>query len=299
MQLHLLHLDDALKEQSSFMDRCRQASARETQATENAALIRLWGKESALLPLQEQIASALKNASGETMVTFMGSGDFHHVSALLIGTLAAKSGEPFTVVHFDNHPDWVHCSDGMHCGSWVNRAMALPQVAKIVTIGVCSNDLKWPQFKGANLGAWERGKIVLLPWHSSSSRFAKDNIEHLRQEEMLATLDQHITTRNIYITIDKDVLSPDDAITNWDQGQMRLPQLLAIVRHLLTHHHAIGIDVNGDYSTPFYAGPWHHTALKKLEAMIDQPRKPPYKEQAIATNQASNLALLQCFSEAL
>ena len=104
----------------------------------------------------------------------MGSGDFHHVSALLIGMLAEANAEPLTVIHFDNHPDWVHFDGGMHCGSWVNRALALPQVQRVITIGVCSHDLVWPEFKGANLrSAWRDGKIVLLPWQSPGAHFPR------------------------------------------------------------------------------------------------------------------------------
>ena len=82
-----------------------------------------------------------------------------------------------------------------------------------------------------------------------------------------------ITTRNVYITIDKDVLSHSDALTNWDQGKMPLDALLSALRHILAHHHAVGIDVNGDYSRPHYTGKFRHVALKKLEALLDQPRQ--------------------------
>ena len=299
MQLNLLHLDDAVKTQSMFMEKCASLGAHETDATQAASQVRLWGKDAPLESLRSQIASQLHRKNNDTVVTFMGSGDFHHVSALLIAMLAEQNNEPLTIIHFDNHPDWVHFSGGMHCGSWVNRALDVPQVQKVITIGVCSQDLKWPGFKGANLNAWRDGKIVLLPWHSVSAQFSKENIEHMGEEELLQSLDGLITTRNVYITIDKDVLSHKDAITNWDQGQMGLSQLLGIVHHILSNHHAIGVDITGDYSRPHYSGKLRQTMLKKIEALIDQPRPLRDTRNAATVNQASNLSILDCLREVL
>jgi len=295
MFLNLLHVDDALTQQTLFMDACARLQARQTDARRPAAAVRLWGKDAALDRLKAQLASSIyRNCGSGTVVTFMGSGDFHHVSALLIGMLAESRNEPVTIIHFDNHPDWVHFSGGMHCGSWVNRALTLPQVEKVITIGPCSRDLKWPQWKGANLQAWRDGKIALLPWQSPDARFRKHDMGNMAEDTFLESLKALITTRNVYITIDKDVLTHEDAITNWDQGHMPLSRLLATLRFILTHHYAIGIDVTGDYSKPRYEG---HVTLKKLEALIDQPRTP--KRNAAAVNQKSNLALLDCISEAV
>ena len=299
MILNLLHLDDALKSQPDFMQASMKLNARETNAQLEAALVRLWGKEHNLEELRQTLlCSIARTHNKDTVVTFMGSGDFHHVSALLIGMMAEVSGEPFTVIHFDNHPDWVMHSSGMHCGSWVNRALDLPQVNKVITIGVCSRDLVRPWIKGANLKAWRDGKIDLMPWHSPSSRFRALDIEDMAEDEFLAHLRSAITTRNVYITIDKDVLSHVDAITNWDQGKMPIDRLLSTVRFILSKHHAIGIDVTGDYSPAHYAGRKLHVALKTLESLIDQPK---HINMAIASavNQASNLALLNCIREAV
>lgn len=292
MYLNLLHLDEALKSQTRFLEACRALQARETDVADIAAGVRLWGKNAALERLSARLGKSLyRNGGSGTVVTFMGSGDFHHVSALLIGMLAENADEPFTVIHFDNHPDWVHFSGGMHCGSWVNKALSLPQVARVITLGPCSKDLSFPQFKRANLSALRDGKIVLLPWRTPGHFARASEIESLAEEALFKKLDTLIATRNVYITIDKDVLSHDDAITNWDQGQMPMTRLLGILRHILAHHHAVGIDVTGDYSKPHYDH-W----LKKIEVLIDQPWSTP--ANAASINEKSNLALLDCIREA-
>jgi arginase family enzyme len=299
MQLNLLHLDDALKAQPRFLEQCRMLQARETEAAQQAAPVRLWGKTAAIDTLRQRISSSLAYSGNGTTVTFMGSGDFHHVSALLIGVLAEGQDGGVTVIHFDNHPDWVHFSGGMHCGSWVNKALSIPQVERVITIGVCSRDLIWPQFKKANLDALAEQKIILLPWRSPGKRFRAGDIEPVQHDIFLARLEALIPTRNVYITIDKDVLAHDDAITNWDQGLMTLDYLMTTLRFVLSRHHALGIDVNGDYSPAQYGGSVRDVLMKKLESFADQPRHAPDAMRAASVNQTSNLALLGCIREAL
>ena len=52
------------------------------------------------------------------------------------------------------------------------------------------------------------------------------------------------------MSIDKDVLSPTDDPTNWDQGATTLPELKRLLATLLRHNRLIGVDVCGecDYS---------------------------------------------------
>ena len=49
----------------------------------------------------------------------------------------------------------------------------------------------------------------------------------------------------VYLSIDKDVLSPEWARTNWDQGGMSLPQLKALIRRIASCREILGIDVCG------------------------------------------------------
>src|ERR1700741_295389 len=46
-----------------------------------------------------------------------GSGDFHHLTAMFIRQIK----EPFVIMSFDNHPDWVVGPVRWSCGAWVNR----------------------------------------------------------------------------------------------------------------------------------------------------------------------------------
>ncbi len=88
----------------------------------------------------------------------LGSGDYHHVTQLLLERL--PSDEPIHLIVCDNHPDNMRYPFGIHCGSWVYWASKLPQVARIDVLGISSSDIGWlhavenhwsPLYKGAAL----------------------------------------------------------------------------------------------------------------------------------------------------
>ena len=60
-------------------------------------------------------------------IFFVGSGDYHHLTLAFIADLKA----PISLIHFDNHPDWVGFAPKRHCGSWVNRALNMPALKRI------------------------------------------------------------------------------------------------------------------------------------------------------------------------
>lgn len=316
MQLSLLHLDDALKSQSAFIKTCDDDKAMHIDVQPLGNKIRLWGKQAQLDELQATLNAALRHQSDEPHLCFMGSGDFHHITALLIENALKNQSGSITIIHFDNHPDWVHFENGMHCGSWVNRATSHPMVEKIITIGVCSHDLRNPDLKGANLHLLSQGLLELFPYAHAPSRVRhnygagacyqqKDNhihwqpISQMSEPSFIALLLERIKTQSVYITIDKDVLNHEDAQTNWDQGIMRLPFLLDIVREIGEHHTIIGADVNGDYSVPHYSGSAWTRLKKHAEIFIDQPRHTPDMQKANALNSATNLAILDVLTQVM
>jgi len=83
LQLLLLHLDDALELQPNFVRSCLLAGAHEIGDKAIGRQIRLWGRQSALGELWRCLASAHPLGRNKARLSFMGSGDFHHVSALL------------------------------------------------------------------------------------------------------------------------------------------------------------------------------------------------------------------------
>ena len=316
MRLSVLHVDDALESQTDFIRACKNADADVIWVAEDASAIRLWGKQQRLDDFRRALEKQLRGDKAEPRLTFMGSGDFHHLTTFLVAFALENQTAPITIIHFDNHPDWVKFDNGMHCGSWINRVLEHPKVEKIITLGVCSHDLKRPEWKGANLTLLSQGLLELYPYDHAPSRVRRDygrgasfaqkdgalhwkTIRSLGEQNFTDHLFSRIKTKAVYLTIDKDVLAREDAITNWDQGSMRMPYLLSLVKEIGSRHAVIGADVTGDYSTPRYSGdPWTRLS-KRAEIFIDQPRGKPDQVQAVNINSAANHALLEVLSEVM
>lgn len=200
----------------------------------------------------------------------MGSGDFHHVSHLLLQRLTAP--EPVDVVVFDNHPDNMRFPFGIHCGSWVRHASLLPNVGTIHVVGICSTDVGRSQ-------AWEN---YLLPLHRGKVRYWAIGVDTgwvgtLGQragavtcaaadeliERFIAALEP--TGRPIYLSIDKDVLDPAVARTNWDQGRLELAAIERVIASLTGR--LVGSDITGEVSLYRYQTPWK----RWLSARDEQP----------------------------
>ncbi|RUM23512.1 arginase [Rhizobium vallis] len=316
MQLLLLHLDDALELQPDFVRACTLAGACHHVDKRGGSAIRLWGRQKMLSELGRDISRSLPSRGRGPQLAFMGSGDFHHVTALLLDTALERRPVSTTLVHFDNHPDWVNFEGGMHCGSWINSALSNPKIEKVVTVGVCSHDLRNPERKGANLRWLREGKLELYPYEHPPSRVSAEygsgasyrqdgralhwnSISEIGEENFIDLILSRIGTEAVYFTIDKDVLAADDAVTNWDQGRMRLPYLMALISEIGSRHRVIGADVIGDYSAPSYAGGLKTRFLKQAEIFIDQPRLRQAADAVRNINSAANHALLEVLAEAM
>lgn len=305
MRLQVIDLDGSLAAQAPLRERIDAGIATRIDAADLAARLRIVASRSSLQDLASRLRAA---AGGEgTPVTFYGSGDFHH---LTVGLVAALD-EPLTIVHFDNHPDWVRFPATVNCGAWVNRALELPHVRKVVTIGPCSDDLVRPEWQFANLDAVSDGRIVLYPWRHPPSRVwgRYGRTRCYRQEgghlhwrnladeswaDFLDELVEAIPTRSIWLTIDKDVLGRIDAVTNWDQGSLPLDHLIAAIERLAGDRRIAGVDVCGDWSEPRFADPFRATL-----AYFDHPPRLRPSADDLAVNARVNAKLIDCFARVL
>jgi hypothetical protein len=239
-------------------------------------------------------------------VTLVGSGDFHHLTPLLL----ERARDPITLIHFDNHPDWMRLAPAWHCGSWVNQALRSDRVARVITIGPCSNDLNWPGLKGGNLPALASGKLRLFPWSHAPSRVLRDmpdgasyrcrshrliwnNLAELVPDRMADIILAQIATDAVWITIDKDVLPESEVVTNWDQGQMPLQAVLDLIAAVGARHGIAGADICGEYATPRF-----DSVLKRWEVRRDQPHRATPDASAFARNAEVNRHLLTAIEKA-
>ena len=297
----LLHLDEALTAQRRLRQAVVGAGGRLLDYRDIGPSLRLWTRPAPLERLRRRLASAVPYELGPVAV-FSGSGDFHHVAVLLIErALGVAGGGPITVVHFDNHPDWVRFERGAHCGSWVGLAARLPGVAKVITVGVCSGDIGRPQ--AADLGVVEDGRLELYPYRAPGSAPAIrlcgrewPAIEAMGENAFADFLPGRVETESVYVTIDKDVLRRQDAATNWDQGATSLDFLKTLITRVAQGRRLVGADVVGDWSKALYGGDLLAPLLKQAVALLDQPWRAPATD-VCAANEAVNLELLDLLQE--
>ena len=124
---------------------------------------RLWGPRlrfCAPAAEMEGFAAACLAPWPATRFVVYGSGDFHHVSALLV----RRQPEPLTLVSFDNHPDWDIRPPRWCCGSWINRALDWAHVERVAVWG-CGNFECWGWHRlTGNLRAVRSGRLSVHPW---------------------------------------------------------------------------------------------------------------------------------------
>lgn len=208
---------------------------------------------------------------------FLGSGDFHHLTLLLLRRMErlAPVPEAIDLVVLDNHPDNMRYPFGVHCGSWVFHAAAMPFVRHVHVLGICSADITWPHAWENHLTPFLRRKLTYWSvgrragWLSLIGR--KDACRTFPSADALldAFLPVAGSSPLLYLSVDKDVLAPSVARTNWDQGVFSETHLTALVE---TCRGALaGADVCGDVSEYAY-----QSRFKRFLSRLDgqQPLAP-------------------------
>lgn len=280
MSILVLDLDGSLTWQAPVARRLADGRASRRDLRPLGKTLRLWAWER---DFQRFAASLPERFADRRQVVLLGSGDYHHLTPALLGRLDRE----VVVVHVDNHPDWAWTFPARHCGSWVHAALALPQVARVITLGCCSEDLAAPDRGGVSLAALRSGRLVLHPWSHPPTRLGQSaaavpghrvedghlhwtTLDERSHDEAMGDVLEAIAGRPVWITLDKDVLAPAEAATNWDQGRMPLAALEQALSVLLDHADVVGVDLCGDYSPAR-----HRQPMKWVEALMDQPRQPP------------------------
>ena len=302
----MLDLDASLVAQPALAARITAGSGLRIDAGDLAPRLRIFATRRAMAELGARLDERQSEGNG-CPVIFYGSGDFHHLSTLFI----QRARVPVTVIHFDNHPDWVRFPPTHNCGGWVNRALALPNVVRVITIGPCSDDLARPEWKTANLPAVANGRLEVHAWSHAPSRVLggygdtpgwsqRDRALHWRAlasqdwDAFLSSLIARLPATALWITLDKDVLAPAEACTNWDQGTMPLDHVLRAIERLAGARDIAGVDVCGDWSPPRFSDP-----LRTVLAHLDHPAIATPSAQALAVNDATNARLLACLDRVL
>ncbi|MFN2507887.1 MAG: hypothetical protein ABR589_03845 [Chthoniobacterales bacterium] len=217
-----------------------------------------------------------------TPFTLYGSGDFHHLTALLLQRLS----QTIVVVSFDNHPDWDIRPPKWCCGAWVNRALELPQVKKVSVWGCGNFECWWPGQAFGNRTAERQGRLEVHAWADERPRRKQQRrgaIFRATWRENFEKFVKELNSTDVYVTVDLDCLRSGEAVTNWENGRFSIDDVAWALGRLRDGVRIAGGDICGAYSVPKYAR-WK----QRLVAVLDHPNLPkPDEKQARTTNLAA------------
>lgn len=158
-------------------------------------------------------------------IHWIDSGDYHYLSKFWTD----KIDYPFSLILFDHHPDMQPplFDQILSCGSWVLDMLQH------------NTNLK----KVCMIGASEKLREETRPYQDRILFWGEG---HSMDDNAWQIFSRLHFQEPVYISIDKDVLDPHFAKTNWDQGSLSLLRLEEILYIILRHEQVIGIDICGE-----------------------------------------------------
>ena len=216
--------DDAIKEINALIDSAEKHSKSECSIIENRG-----------------------NSTNAPDIHFFDNGNYHYMSKLWTDRVQ----EPFTLIVFDHHPDMQPPRFGgiLSCGGWVKEVLDNNKfIQNAIIIGV-KNELV---------------ETIREELSQSGESSILEKVTFIKESELsiLSSLIcsdfVNVLSPNLYISIDKDALSPSYAVTNWDQGSLTLDALKNCITALTTNRKILGIDICGERAHDF-EGDEHHT----------------------------------------
>jgi hypothetical protein len=187
------------------------------------------------------------NSTSAPAIHFFDNGNYHYMSKLWTDRVQ----EPFTLIVFDHHPDMQPPRFGgiLSCGGWVKEVLDNNKfIQNVIIIGVKD----------------ELVETVREELSQSGEANILEKVTFIKESE-LSTLPSiicsdyvNVFSSNLYISIDKDALSPTYAATNWDQGSLTLDALKNCITTLAAGRKILGIDICGERAHDF-EGNEHHT----------------------------------------
>ena len=218
----------------------------------------------------EAFHAALAPRLGKANFLVYGSGDFHHLSALWLRRVEG----PFTLVSFDNHPDWDIRPPKWCCGSWMNRALDLPAVERIAVWG-CGNFECWGWHRvWGNHRDVRSGRLAVHPWADGrpmADRARPGAITRETWRDAFAQFVAGLAGKSVYVTVDIDGLRAEDAVTNWENGRFSADDVAWALEELARHASIVAGDLCGARSQPAYAR-W----TQRFASKTDHPELPAF-----------------------
>ncbi len=168
---------------------------------------------------------------GAEGIHFLDSGNYHYVTKLWMDQLK----EPFELLVLDHHTDLQQpmFGDILSCGGWIRASLEEnPYLNRVFLAGPPCEAVKEAENELPE-ELWK--KVVWIPEEVLKEKGGAGALKYAR-----------CFGDSVYLSIDKDVLSPDYARTNWDQGQADIAETVDFIRSFLKGRRLIGADICGE-----------------------------------------------------
>jgi len=300
--IRILNFDDSVTRQKRLMERFNPSVI---DLTKIGPFARLYSNEATFNHIRSLIDPKSRNS-----ITFLGSGDFHHVANILID----QFDEDISVISFDHHPDWDIMPPYLSCGAWVTRTLNKNNVKKIVLMGVSSEDISPNIFQTGNFDSLKDDRVEIYPYQHKPTKVFLRNVpknisvsvkrglffneihwQELKSKniaEFFLHILRRLPSKKVYVTIDKDCLRRTYSLTNWEEGHFELDDLLLMLKFIKENCEIVGLDIAGDYSPVKTEG-----FIRTIITDIDHPRNfsAKDKEQSLidSVNEATNIKILE------
>ena len=157
-------------------------------------------------------------------IHFLDTGNYHYLTKFFLEQIR----EPFCLAVFDRHTDMQPSAllPLLSCGNWLLETLRENRyLERVLLAGPPGEDLRQAE-------AQFRGRVLAVSQEVLGTNAA---------EELLALPERC----PVYFSIDTDVLSREDARTNWDQGELRLDSLCRLLGRLGEGRVVLGADICG------------------------------------------------------
>jgi arginase family enzyme len=231
-------------------------SLRRIDAAETGRSLRFITSRSAIEEFYEQFGGRFRS------FMLSGSGDFHHLSAVFVRRIR----ERFVILSFDNHPDWDIRPPYWSCGAWVNRALENQLVEQIAVWGCGSFECRFPWRLLGNRTACRANRLWVAPWKAEGTAYPDwlHPISAMNWRGAFVKYLESLRTRLVYVTIDLDCLRESDAVTNWENGQFSVDDVIWALDLIHSKAAMVGGDLCGAFSTLSY-GSWFQTLAGRFD----------------------------------
>ena len=182
------------------------------------------------------------------------SGNYHYMTRLFTKLIK----EPYELFFFDNHTDMKPAMfDMLSCGSWAKETLEKDEnLCRIVMVGPPQKSIEeLPE------GLLNSEKLVILSREEIEDTSGEGSGKDAEKESGKAAenLEKKLLTKTLqdpdiplYISIDKDILDESEVKTNWDQGNIKMQDLIEMIKSICKGRRIIGADICGLF--PISAG---------------------------------------------